>query len=233
MTLSWMTPVNNYGGFAFAIHKTRFSAANLLISKKFTLSVATAQSKELVLAVGKTSGKMVNKFDGSIPSLQAGTFGSLGNSDSKTDKNGEENKNKNGFGLLMDSDDEDEDESSKTVPQNVEPKSVFYTFPPPIDGTVAHMYCDVLSYTDGADEGHYLVIAKINKASVHPKYWSHNGKCFITTDEKEITATNILNTKKVDSEKNDEDEEIIDKIKQYPPILSFLGSQKFGHMVSE
>jgi hypothetical protein len=34
-----------------------------------------------------------------------------------------------------------------------------------------------------------------------------------------------------DNEKNDEEEPII--LKQYPPILSFLGSQKFGHMVPE
>mmetsp|Transcript_9356 Transcript_9356/g.9172 ORF Transcript_9356/g.9172 Transcript_9356/m.9172 type:complete len:432 (+) Transcript_9356:107-1402(+) len=223
MTLSWITPVNNYGGFAFAIHKTRFSAANLLTSKKFTLSVATAQSKELVLAVGKSSGKMVNKFDNSIPSLQAGTFGLIGKSDSKTGE--ETNKNKNGFGLLMDSDDEDE-EDLKTIPQDTEPKNVHYSFPPPIDGTVAHMYCDVLSYTDGADEGHYLVIAKINKAAVHTEYW--DGKCFITSGEKEIIANS---SKKGDNEKNEEEEPII--LKQYPPILSFLGSQKFGHMIPE
>ena len=231
MTLSWLCPTNNYGGFAFAIHKTRFSATNLLISKKFTLSVATAQSKDLVLSVGKTSGKTVNKFDGSIACLQAGVFGFLGNSDSngRTNKNGEENnKSKSGFGILMDSDDEDEEEEKQKISQNKRLQSVHYAFPPPIDGTVAHMQCEVLSFSDAADAGTYLVIARIIKASVHTEYW--NGKCFITSGYKNSKK----NLNQVDNKSNIEDEETIsDNLKNYPPILSFLGSQKFGHMVPE
>jgi flavin reductase (DIM6/NTAB) family NADH-FMN oxidoreductase RutF len=75
MTLSWLTPANNYGGFAFVIHKTRFSAQNLLASGVFTLSVPVAFHKEILLSIGKCTGKSTNKFDGSIPGLSTVPFG--------------------------------------------------------------------------------------------------------------------------------------------------------------
>ena len=235
MTLSWMTPVNNYGGFAFAIHKTRYSAANRLTSKKFTLSVPTAQSRELVLAVGRVSGKVVRKFDGSIANLTAGSFGLLGmavkGGGGQADSS---SKNKNGFDALLDSDDDEEEERGKEEEvgkgeaatesnKTASSASRVHAFPPPVDGTVAHMECVVLSHTDAADEGTYLVVAKITRAAVHPEYW--NRKCFVTAGE-----GGAVQEKEGTGHIGDSAEPAT---RCLPPILSFLGSQRFGHLVSE
>ena len=64
MTLSWITPANNYGGFVFCIHKTRHSAASIAMKKDFCLSVATSAQIDMLLAVGKQSGRNSDKFDG-------------------------------------------------------------------------------------------------------------------------------------------------------------------------
>jgi flavin reductase (DIM6/NTAB) family NADH-FMN oxidoreductase RutF len=248
MTLSWMTPVNNYGGFAFAIHKTRYSSSNLLSGKKFTLSVPTAESRDLVLAVGRVSGKVAKKFDGSIPNLKAGVFGVLGMPADKMQLSTTAKKSKNAFDVLFDDDnDEENDESisaeeaagtlsssAKGSPadEDKQPKNlstyVHHSFPAPIDGTVAHMQCTVLSYTDAADAGTYLVIANINKASVHPQYWSHKGKCFISAD---TTDYHVVTEGAADASHSIATVGL--QCRKLPPILSFLGSQRFGHLMSE
>jgi flavin reductase (DIM6/NTAB) family NADH-FMN oxidoreductase RutF len=69
MAVSWLMPTNNYAGFAMTIHKTRHTATILSESSNFILSVATALQRELLLQIGKTSGKHVDKFDGHIPEL--------------------------------------------------------------------------------------------------------------------------------------------------------------------
>ena len=244
-----MTPVNNYGGFAFAIHKTRFSSVNLLEGKKFTLSVPTAQSRDVVISVGRVSGKVVQKFDGSIPNLQAGTFGLLGMANAKNNQN-EVNKKKNGNGYdaLIDSDDEadgDNDEavttkSRETDCDKVDSSSYVHpSYPAPIDGTVAHMHCMMLSVTDAADAGTYLVVAKIMAAAVHPEYWSSKGKCFVTAGPTTTPTPALAPTVTLNGDNaltGDAAIVTIDptpSVLALPPILSFLGSQRFGHLISE
>lgn len=64
MVISWLMPTNNYGGFACTIHKSRFTAELLSNhTKEFVLSVPTALHRETLLAVGKVTGKNVDKFD--------------------------------------------------------------------------------------------------------------------------------------------------------------------------
>lgn len=246
MTLSWMTPVNNYGGFAFAIHKTRYSLSNLMRGKKFTLSVPTAESRDLVLAVGRVSGKVAKKFDGSIPDLKAGTFGALGMTTDKLQVTVVAKKNWNAFDVLFD-DDEEKDESVdveeatrtlqsdvKSSPTDMDKQSehlssyAHNSFPAPIDGTVAHMQCTVLSYTDAADAGTYLVIANINRASVHQQYWSNKGKCFVAADTPDDHGA-IEGA----AEASHSIAAVGQQLRKLPPILSFLGSQRFGHLMSE
>lgn len=252
MTLSWMTPVNNYGGFAFAIHKTRFSSVNLLEGKKFTLSVPTAQSRDLVISVGRVSGKVVQKFDGSIPNLQAGKFGLLGMANANNNQNEmNQKKNGNGFDALMDSDDEGneaDDEALTTRSGEVHIDKVdsstyvHPTYPAPIDGTVAHMHCTMISVTDAADAGTYLVVAKIMQAAVHPEYWSSKGKCFVTAGPVPVATPTAAPTVTPapaaisNSEVALSGEPVNDTpppALTLPPILSFLGSQRFGHLISE
>lgn len=243
MTLSWLTPVNNYGGFAFAIHKTRYSSVNLMAGKKFTLSVPTAHSRELVLAVGRVSGKVAKKFDGSIPNLKAGDFGQLGMASTKGGQSSS-GRRVNAFDALMDSDIEDDEveENLNSTPTKKDSNALtanssvaHHSFPSPIDGTVAHMHCTMLSFSDAADAGTYLVIAKINKASVHKDYWSHNGKCFVTARAHPTDPTIPLLGESLNSEISSalSLSLCLSPVKALPPILSFLGSQHFGHLVSE
>lgn len=239
MTLSWLTPVNNYGGFAFAIHKTRYSSVNLMAGKKFTLSVPTAQSRELVLAVGRVSGKVAKKFDGSIPNLKAGDFGHMGMASTKGGQSSS-GKRVNAFDALMDSDNEDNEveEDLDSTPTKVDSNALtadsslgHHSFPSPIDGTVAHMHCTMLSFSDAADAGTYLVVAKINKASVHKDYWSHNGKCFVTA--RALPSDPAIPLLEESSNGESSSTLPLSPVKALPPILSFLGSQHFGHLVSE
>lgn len=237
MTLSWLCPANNYGGFVFVIHKTRFSASNITHHKTFNLSVANASQLELLSAIGKCTGKGRDKFDGSIEGLASVAFGRYSNDQIDADDNkkmkweylpenakeiqskSSKNARLNPFGALDDSsDDESENEQSddKEEPKeskesnrggsaavadseaNAATSGKKVKDPQFIQGSIAHLRCTVQSMTDAADAGHYLVVANITEAAVHPQYWSHKGKCLAPT------------------------------VKELPSIVSFLGSQQFG-----
>jgi flavin reductase (DIM6/NTAB) family NADH-FMN oxidoreductase RutF len=70
MPISWLTPANNHGGIVFIIHKNRTTAANILEKKEFMLSIPHALQRSMILACGKLSGYKVNKFDGRVPGLK-------------------------------------------------------------------------------------------------------------------------------------------------------------------
>jgi hypothetical protein len=55
MVLSWLTATNNAGSFCFSIHQNRHTAIQL--KEHFSLSVPTSEMEQLVLNVGKSSGK--------------------------------------------------------------------------------------------------------------------------------------------------------------------------------
>lgn len=170
MTLSWLAPANNYGGFVFVIHKTRFSASCLLEKKEFMLSVAHANQIDLLLACGKVSGGSVDKLDGSIPGLSAALEATTAKSAG------------NAFSALQDSSDDDSDNEEGTKALAVADTSFLETAKlSPIAGAVASMKCTVVSHSEAADAGHWLVVAQISEAQVHPQYW--DGKVFGPTDE--------------------------------------------------
>lgn len=218
MTLSWLCPANNYGGFVFVIHKTRFSSTLLLERGTFVLSVAHAGQRKLVLACGKFSGRTHNKFDGSIDNLFAKKISKGPSSGSGAVVSAPLRNSKNSFAALgVDASDNDSDDSSVGVSNSVDRKKITdelvekiqqglvaqpaETMPDAIEGTVAHMSCRVLSHSDAADAGHWLIVAQIEDACVHPDYW--NEKIFEP------------------------------RYPHLPPLLKFLGSQKFGFITSE
>jgi flavin reductase (DIM6/NTAB) family NADH-FMN oxidoreductase RutF len=169
MTLSWLAPANNYGGLVFVIHKTRFSAACLLERKEFMLSVASAAQVDVLLECGKFTGSTKDKLDGSIAGLSARTA-----STAKQTAN-------NAFSALQDSDDDSDDDAEAAKKLALDADSSVGDFDlVPIAGTVATMKCKVLSHTDGADAGHWVVVAQIETAHVHPQYW--DGKVFGPTN---------------------------------------------------
>jgi flavin reductase (DIM6/NTAB) family NADH-FMN oxidoreductase RutF len=264
MVLSWLMPTNNYGGFAFTMHKSRHSATNLFTEpgQQFVLSVPTVFQKKTVLEVGKCSGKRINKFDGKISGLETihigklnkdsiaptseeikieiaekdrwlyqyeisggkqmrtsildqtkglNKFAALNESESESEEEQEvANKNANDAGEVVHEDSDSEDDEEMEDTSNVKKLSdIEYNSANSIPindtaiaNTVARMKCRVVSYTDASDPGHYLVLAQIEDAFVHPLYWQQ-GHCF-------VGASDVL-----------------------PPCLSFLGSQRFGLIVED
>ena len=64
--------------------------------------------------------------------------------------------------------------------------------------------CKVVSITNGADDGHAIVVAQVEHAFVHYDYWqgAGNAKCFVASVD-------------------------------VPPTIKFLGSQKFGYIIAD
>lgn len=202
VTLSWLTPANNYGGFVFVIHKTRFSANGIVAgSGKFTLSVAQAGLRGVLLACGKVSGRSTNKFNGkAVAGLKAVTSAKLCASNGKA----KQFRACNAFSALgdeSDSSDSDDDNVDKKIDQQYELNDRSQMIAPPVQGTVAHLSCSLIQVSDAADAGHWLITAQVEDAYVHTSYW--DGKCFEP------------------------------KLPDLPPLVSFLGSQRFGFVTAE
>jgi flavin reductase (DIM6/NTAB) family NADH-FMN oxidoreductase RutF len=208
MTLSWITPANNYGGFVFIIHKTRYSATDMTENSYFSLSVANSSHRTQLLACGKASGRNVDKLGGAIEGLESESFSSHNSEHLRETKK----SNGNSFSVLgSSSEDEDECEDG-TDSSNKDSKAVSTTstdnsnipnndYPEAIKNTAGRILCRIVRRCDAADAGHWLVTAQIEDAYVHPSYW--DGKCFAPQ-----TSTT-------------------------PPLLSFLGSQRFGFIVTD
>jgi flavin reductase (DIM6/NTAB) family NADH-FMN oxidoreductase RutF len=202
VTLSWLSPANNYGGFVFVIHKTRFSADSIVNgSGNFTLSVAHAGLRDVLLACGKVSGKATNKFsEEGVEGLKAVVASQLCSSNSKSEKF----TASNAFSALSgdgDSDSDSENEGVEKVDSKFELNDRSSMIAPPVQGSVAHLSCHIVQRSDAADAGHWLITAQIDDAYVHTSYW--DGKCFEP------------------------------KLPDLPPLVSFLGSQRFGFLVAE
>lgn len=205
MTLSWLSPANNYGGFVFVIHKTRYSANSIVGGNgKFTLSVANSSHKDILLKCGKISGRNTDKFGGIISGLKLADDAKICAVNKDVSKKFVKS---NAYSALVESDSSGDDEAAAHRRNNhiintvedlndTEEKSCI----PPVSGTVAHLSCHELHRTDAADAGHWLIVAQIDDAFVHKSYW--NGKTF-------------------------------EPHEQAPPLLSFLGSQKFGVIMPE
>lgn len=173
-------------------------------SGKFTLSVAHAGLRDVLLACGKVTGRIANKFDGSVEGLKAVTS-------SKLCASNEEQKSftaRNAFSALCndsdsgsDSDSDGNGNADTSGKVDTSSKLDSNATAPPIQGTVAHLSCRVVQHSDAADAGHWLVTAQIEDAFVHTSYW--DGKCFEP------------------------------KLPDLPPLVSFLGSQRFGFVVAE
>lgn len=186
----------------FVIHKTRFSADCIVNgSGNFTLSVAHAGLRDVLLACGKVSGKSIDKFKGSVQGLRAVQASLLCASNDRT----KEFTAMNSFSALgndSDSESGSEDPGGKKSNQKFDLNdNKVHTIAPPVQGTVAHLACRVVQHCDAADAGHWLITAQIDDAFVHTSFW--DGKCFQP------------------------------KLPDLPPLVSFLGSQRFGFIVAE
>mmetsp|Transcript_20947 Transcript_20947/g.31036 ORF Transcript_20947/g.31036 Transcript_20947/m.31036 type:complete len:246 (+) Transcript_20947:51-788(+) len=171
MVLSWLTATNNEGRFMFSLNRRRDTASLLSTDRDFTLSVPTADMEDIVLNVGKTSGRWGSKFK-------------------KTNKdNSKEEK-----GL-------DETERTKeepVIPLSNRQKKKQARLNPGVDGldvvsfgdkdddlfvisgTVAHLQCTAYKIIQDPliDDDHLLVLAEVTRASVNPSYWCSNKNIF-------------------------------------------------------
>jgi flavin reductase (DIM6/NTAB) family NADH-FMN oxidoreductase RutF len=211
MTLSWLCPANNYGGFVFVIHKTRFSASALSEECPFVLSVAHAGQSALLLDCGKMTGKSNNKFDGRIPGLQTKLAQRSVPLNADRKVRSVAVSNQNAFAALDEdnesAEEEEEEQANATSRHRLEISSALQQeldgaasaperMPDAIKDTPAHMCCRVIRRSDAADAGHWLVVAQIEEAFVHPDYW---------------------------------DDKVLEPRKEgLPPLLTFLGSQRFS-----
>ena len=75
MVVSWLTPINNHGCFVVAINKQRHSASLLLARRAFALSPAVHGMEEMLVAIGRSHGHLVDKFS-EVEGLVAASLGS-------------------------------------------------------------------------------------------------------------------------------------------------------------
>jgi flavin reductase (DIM6/NTAB) family NADH-FMN oxidoreductase RutF len=178
MVLSWLTATNNSGQFVFSLNRSRHTASLLLIHNEdgstlatpsngtlFTLSVPVQGMEDMVRSVGQVSGAQVNKF-GSASNTAAKVDLDVVDSHNQPLSKRQKKKllSQNGAdgvpGLLAISPtlsaEHSHDETSLVC----------------VDGTVAHMVCRVQQILDTTyNDDHWLVVAQIEAASVHPSYW--------------------------------------------------------------
>lgn len=210
MPISWLTPANNYGGVVFVIHKSRATTLNILNTKEFILSIPNSEQRDMILACGKLSGHKVNKFSGIVPELKKKI---------QEPSNEAEKSNFNLFSVFND-DDDDEEEEDEEVREKGENKEVN-------DVRNKEKTSDNLASVNVANHDILCPIAntvaymKCNVLNHHegadPGHWiiisqiieAHvhpkywDGKCFGQTSP------------------------------TIPPILSFIGSQRFAFIVEE
>jgi hypothetical protein len=63
MTISWLTPTDNYGNFICSINKKRHTAELVIQTQKFVLNVPVHGQESLIISIGSCSGRHGDKFD--------------------------------------------------------------------------------------------------------------------------------------------------------------------------
>lgn len=192
MVLSWLTATNNEGRFLFSIHKHRHSAGLLLrkhhSDEEFVLSVPVHGMEKLLCQVGSVSGVCGTKFPAHVKT------------NDEQDPILEMRKRKRphfprGIPSLRAI-------SLSAIDPTYEATTSSSLFG--IEGCVAFIACqihEILENSPIIDEQHWLVVAEMKAAWVHPDYWCAARNRFRPASD------------------------------QVPSYLTFLGSQTFGQVV--
>lgn len=143
MTISWLTPINNQGGFVMSVNKARFSHQLLTEHGFFTLSIALSSMQETIKVVGSCSGSLVDK--GTIPGI---TFVPPGCFESTATPAIPRTRKQERLHIW------DQLKSLKCI-----------------QGTAAHLLC-IVDRTYDADEHHTLFLSQIQFAFAHKTYWN-------------------------------------------------------------
>lgn len=168
MTVSWLSAVNNNGRFMMSINSKRHTASVLTNQSGavFVLCVPVKGMEELVIQVGKTSGKWKSsKFPQDHISTVEESEVSLAIDCNKRIKY------RHGIEGLV---------ATKIGTSQVIEKDAEIPFA--IQGTVAHLVCKVDNILDPEskfiDDQHYLIMADILEAYVAKEYWDTKRKVF-------------------------------------------------------
>jgi flavin reductase (DIM6/NTAB) family NADH-FMN oxidoreductase RutF len=186
MVLSWLTATNNEGKFLFSIHKHRHSASLLLRQEHFVLSVPVHGMETLLRQVGSVSGAYGSKFPDHV--FRNNEIDSMPNT--RKQKRPRFPQGIPGLRAISLSD----------IDTTYESFSKLFG----VEGCVAFIACkihQILQNSPILDEDHWLVVAEMKAAWVHPDYWCSTRNRFLPLSD------------------------------QVPSYLTFLGSQTFGQVV--
>ena len=230
MTISWLTPLNNFALILLSVNSKRHTATKLQACPEFVLNIPAHGFEETVLAIGKNTGADGDKFEklgiatcgpGWEPLAADETGAPESDEGSDDDADGAREANmsaslKNPFALLGgDSSSEEEDSSDEKSARGQKAGGDCISDPaaaksatkdPTRSGelvAIAGAVCHIVCKVRSMaeEEGHWLVQAEMTEAFVRRSYW--NGKQLCARDP------------------------------CVPPFLTFLGSQRFGYVVSE
>mmetsp|Transcript_6207 Transcript_6207/g.7860 ORF Transcript_6207/g.7860 Transcript_6207/m.7860 type:complete len:345 (-) Transcript_6207:67-1101(-) len=258
MVISWLTPTNNEGKFMMSINKRRHTASILLRRPniEFVLCVPVAGMEEMILNVGKTSGRWgTSKFSSDhhhshvCSSPTRSIEGSTCSINSSVDTNVTNN-----VGDEKDNESEFDSKSikkrykqirfangivgleavkigtSNNVIQNESNDSNFA-----IKGTVAHMKCRVYGVPILPDQEE---VDKANKASTNNAidddhilivaeiYEAHVHSNYWDRKKQRFVPREAIAA----TDKNNDGTD--DSTKASPPYLTFFGTQSFGYVLS-
>jgi flavin reductase (DIM6/NTAB) family NADH-FMN oxidoreductase RutF len=242
MVVSWLTATNNSGRFMMSIHKRRYTAAILTRfvngggdngsssgtsddctphKAEFVLSVPVQGMEDLVLNVGKASGRWTtSKFP--------------------LDHRGDEHSSSNTSSI------DKPDKKRKAFERGIdglvavrlgcshelsEKENDLFA----IQGTVAHLHCRIYRIVDGVDgnvidDDHRLILAEVLDAYVRTDYWNADKRQFRPT-RKVVVEKN----RQVIGSDDDDDDVARPSLPPPtpPPYMTFFGSQSFGYVLPE
>ncbi|KAJ0397779.1 hypothetical protein P43SY_006481 [Pythium insidiosum] len=153
MTITWLTPINNQGGFICSMNRNRHSASFVnRIGAHFVLNIPVAGMEETVLAIGGCSGATVDKFaELQLATCRPGAFlaPTVDGEDIKQSQNKKQKLSKQ--------------ELSRQAIQRAASSSVA------LQDCVAHVLCEVVRVEE--DDGHLLLRCSQLAAWCRDDYW--------------------------------------------------------------
>lgn len=208
--VSWITAINNEGGFLCSLNRRRFTASLLQLANpetrhRFTLCVPVQGMEQLVTDIGSCSGSFASKFpqdysNGEASIKMEDEQTSIASTLSKRQRKKQKVRFPRGIPNLhripLGGSHSHELQQQSSPDDNDE---LFC-----VQSTVAHLKCIIVQVLDSASEqDHFLVQAQIEAAYVDSRYWDRTKKLFRPEDA------------------------------STPPYLTFFGSQTFGYVVND
>lgn len=172
MVISWLTAMDNTGGFLMSIHENRHTASILLLKSSFVLSVPVQGMESLITSVGKTSSKWGSKFPQDYTNQPPTTTLSQRKK--------------------MQS-------SSHVVSHGIEGlKTIHFTSSTNvfgIDGCVAHLQCQVNQVLTSVNH-HHILQCQIQLAHVRTDYWDSSKALFQPTSQQHPPYLSFLGSQR-------------------------------------